>query len=227
MIDKQLILSMAERVQDPFRDYLRELDMTNGGKGEVSYFDERIQRNVAWDRAKSNENVKSRGFSFFFAVTIFQDDFYMLWKTNQVNGQDRDMLVGVPYGDSSVSLLVVVKTEVLGDTVRIISAWENESSQIEDKYERIKKDKLNRQRRGRHQSFDYSESVAEFKRRFAIWSANKAIGICSGSGGPDNNKFCVNCRMQEVWEDSSWRCVNVRHDVEGSMVCANFKAKVL
>jgi uncharacterized DUF497 family protein len=122
---------MAHRLQDPYADLYYELDLENGGVGDVRC------EIYEWDRAKSNANVREKGFSFYLARTIFYDRAFTAYGDDEVvNGERRVKLVGHPFGRLDVGLLVVVNVALDGEGIyrRIISAWENESLVVEEAY---------------------------------------------------------------------------------------------
>jgi uncharacterized DUF497 family protein len=129
-------LSAARRRGDPYADLYYELDMKNGGVGSVSC------ENFEWDRAKSNLNVKEKGFSFYLARTIFYDRAKTIFgDTEIVNGESRVKMVGHPFGLEYAGLLVMVSVVLDKEGLyrRIISAWENESPYVERAYEKSRR----------------------------------------------------------------------------------------
>jgi uncharacterized DUF497 family protein len=131
-MNKQYILSAAKRFKDLYSDLYYEIDMENGGFGNV------VCETFEWDRAKSNLNVKEKGYSFYLARTIFFDEARTGYGEDEVvNGERRVKIVGRPFGLPGNDLLVVVKVALDREGIyrRIISSWENESLGVEEKYE--------------------------------------------------------------------------------------------
>ena len=142
-MSRELILSIAKHVDDPGYLFFNE-DTSNGGVGKVVY------RNLEWDRAKSNECVRERDFSFYYAAQAFIDKHRMFDRDrNSPSYEQRDILVGHPYGLDSEDLLVVVHIRVLeSGRFRIISAFEAEGgSWYEDRYEMNKNMQLQASKR--------------------------------------------------------------------------------
>jgi uncharacterized DUF497 family protein len=128
---RQFILSVARSVDPPYADLYYELDTKNGGKGVV------VCGNFEWDRAKSNANVKEKGFSFYLARTIFFDRCLTgVGKGDTSSGENRMKVAGRPMGSPKMPLLVVVEVALDGEGNfhRIISSWENESLVVEKMY---------------------------------------------------------------------------------------------
>jgi uncharacterized DUF497 family protein len=121
---------MAERVGDKCSDLYYELDLDDGGVGTV--FCDPFE----WDRSKSNANIREKGFSFYLARTVFYDRAWMRCGTSQVNGETREKVLGLPYGDAGDPLLVVVELALGEGRYRIISSWENENSFLADAYQK-------------------------------------------------------------------------------------------
>jgi uncharacterized DUF497 family protein len=130
---KRYILSTVSGFDDAFSGLYFELDMANGGFGNVQC------ENFEWDRAKSNANVREKGFSFYYARLVFMDQGLTYLRGGDiVPGESRRLVAGYPLEDYTHPLLVVVEVELDADGYfhRIISAWENESPDVEEKYER-------------------------------------------------------------------------------------------
>ena len=137
IMDKQLILSMAQEIGDPFGDLYYEKDMVNGGKGEVSVKDTRTGRVYTWFRDKSNATVDAHGFSFYYALHVF-DDRHAFLSTNRRNPnpkEARNLVIGKPFGDQGEDLLVVVHIKNEGNTVKIISAYPTDNPHYRADYE--------------------------------------------------------------------------------------------
>jgi uncharacterized DUF497 family protein len=130
---KRYILSAVSGFDDAFRHLYFELDMENRGYGTVRC------ENFEWDRAKSNANVKEKGFSFYYARLVFLDQGLTYLREGDFRPNERRRLVaGYPLEDYTHPLLVVVDVELddEGYFHRIVSAWENESPAVEALYER-------------------------------------------------------------------------------------------
>ena len=139
-MNRRLILSAAQEAGDPYAELYYEPDMENGGKGEVSFLDAFMRLSFEWDREKSNETLRDKGFSFYFARCVFRDEylFFAEDKNNPNPSEDRFLAVGKPFDLQGVALLVVVNIKFEGNKYRIISAYPNESTRLEDKYESFK-----------------------------------------------------------------------------------------
>jgi uncharacterized DUF497 family protein len=131
---KQYILSAVSGFDDDFKDLYFELDTKNGGFGVVRC------ENFEWDRAKSNANVREKGFSFYYARLVFLDQgLTYIREGNSTRDERRRLVAGYPLEDSSLPLLLVVvdvELDAEGYFHRIISAWENESLAVEKMYNR-------------------------------------------------------------------------------------------
>jgi uncharacterized DUF497 family protein len=132
-MNKQLILSAARKMEDPYADLYYELDMENGGVGNV------LCETFEWDRAKSNANVREKGFSFYLARNVFLDDAHTIYGPDRVvNGERRVKVIGCPFGLLDAGLLVVINVALNKADMyhRIISAWENEDPLVEKAYKK-------------------------------------------------------------------------------------------
>jgi len=72
-----------------------------------------------WDEAKSQANLRARGFDFAFASRIFDDDFYEIEDARRDYGERRLIATGQVEGQ----LYTIVYTQ-RGEARRIISARE-------------------------------------------------------------------------------------------------------
>ena len=152
-MSKQLILSMAKQYQDPHADLYYELDMENGGKGEVSFLDSETGLTFQWDRDKSNANIDKHEFSFYLAATVFKDEFWL--SADKLGGKGSYRIIGKPFGDEKAPLVLVVESVVSREVVRIISAWFNESPRLEKAYEDLRYQKIATKRRQANQNVDF------------------------------------------------------------------------
>ena len=128
-MNKQWILSVAKQMNDPGDLFFNE-DTANGGVGDVIFDD------FEWDRSKSNICVRDKGFSFYYAVQAFYDEYKALGlDPNSPIHEDRHLVIGHPYGITSENLLVVVHVDVIGEgRFRVVSAFEAEDGSWYEKF---------------------------------------------------------------------------------------------
>ena len=138
ILNKQLILSVAHADGDPYESLYFEPDMEAGGKGLVHFKDPYLDITFEWEREKSNEVLKEREFSFYYARQVFRDrDMIPLPDPNNPNpNEHRRLAVGKAYGTGGEPLLVVVHIQwVSKQTVKIITAYPTDNPHLTEDYE--------------------------------------------------------------------------------------------
>ena len=136
-MDKQLIISAGQQLGDPYSHLYFEKDMENGGVGEVSFYDNELKTQFEWDRRKSNETLSSKGFSFYYARRVFGDREAVIddYRNNPNTNENRTLLIGKPFKDKGIDLMVVVFLEFINQGYRIISSYPTTNSRYESLYE--------------------------------------------------------------------------------------------
>jgi len=106
-----------EVFQDKYENLFYEKDITNDGKGEV-----KTEDLYEWDRAKSNDNVKSHGFSFYLARLVFDDTFvYPFAEGSSATGSFE--WSGFVPGQKDMMLVVEAEQSNNKEHTRIISVY--------------------------------------------------------------------------------------------------------
>jgi uncharacterized DUF497 family protein len=122
------IHSMAKIISDdPFSSLYYEVDTENGGIGGVL-----VEDFFEWDRAKSNQNVEEKGFSFYLARLVYKDRDKVVLGPGKT--KDSDLIAGVIPGDKDMMVVVQVGYDFPSKRVRIISAFYSDNQKYLSKY---------------------------------------------------------------------------------------------
>lgn len=124
-LNRQAIMSVARLEQDPYVNLYFQPDTEDGGTGLVHFKDPYLDVFFQWDRAKSNEVLRDRDFSFYYARQVFRDrNAFPVPDPNNPNPkEDRYLEIGKAYGTYGEPLLIVVSMELYVDTIKIITAY--------------------------------------------------------------------------------------------------------
>jgi uncharacterized DUF497 family protein len=122
------IQSMADVVAgDPFSHLYYELDTENGGVGNVV-----VEDFFEWNRAKSNLNVKEKGFSFYLARLVYKDKDKVVLGKGTTEGSK--LIAGVIPGDTEMMVVVQIGYDFPKKRVRIISAFYSDNQKYLSDY---------------------------------------------------------------------------------------------
>ena len=133
------IFSMAKvsGTGDPFESLFYVKDTENKGIGIVEC------QNFTWDREKSNLCVSDKGFSFYYARLVYNDEYALEGYDfkHSTHDEDRYYIVGTPFQLENQKLLMVVESDKkpIRNKVHIISVFVLEDLKLLKDYENNKR----------------------------------------------------------------------------------------